>query len=137
MTGIFAIVDVTRRCMGHHYIRPAAAPQRKTHPTDEPGHLLFGVLISTAIIPSAAGETDKSKVIEGNYLPVDVAAAYRGGSGIAQIMIAEHIHQRNIETMPQCTEEFRRKVPTGNNEINILVFLQCFRRIKDITGNRV
>ena len=52
MAGILGVMDKSWRGMGDNQIDTSATPEGKPHFADKSGHLLFGILINVAIIPS-------------------------------------------------------------------------------------
>lgn len=96
MTKVLCIIYMAGRCMGKYQIWSSASPKRIAHLADEFIHFFFGILIYTAVIPSTAGKPDKLPLFECHYPSVNVAAAKRRGSFIANIVVAQYIKQRHL-----------------------------------------
>jgi hypothetical protein len=118
MAGIFRVFDKSWRGMADNQIDAAAAPEGETHFPDKPGHLLFGILINIAVIPSRTGKTDYPDTTDFHNLPVNMKASLWRRFFISEIVIAENIQQRRIIAMFQGGEIFGRQIAAGKDQVN-------------------
>ena len=88
---VFRVAHTLRRCMGHHDIHTAGAPQLPAQAADPPAHLPLGILVFAGMIFAAAPQTQDPDAVVDNDMVINTVAALRRNLIIVHIMVTVNI----------------------------------------------
>jgi hypothetical protein len=111
-------MDRTWRRVGYDDVRPALSPERESQPADNGGHLLFRILLGSAIVPSRAFDPQDIHPVDPDQFIVQIDAVFRGAAFKAKVVISANIIKGGFEYVFQKREIFRRKITATQYKIN-------------------
>ena len=116
MTGIFLIMDKTRWGMGDDDVDSPQGEQLQPVFEDGHSHLVFLILMWSAIVPPRSGETGNGEPLFCHHPGMDVSASHRRGLYMSDVVVALNVKEGNFVKGSQVGQVFGGEITTGKDE---------------------